>query len=133
MICVAVTYVIKPGHENEAITLFQKLTATPALSSAAGCTWHIARRATRGGSSFTNNTTIRPHSMLTEQRLTSSSTPKAASSRSSKAGPPRSTLRSPVRVNQIEIHRRGVDYILIQTPNRPPQKRSRPGSNGYRR
>ena len=26
MICVAVTYVIKPGHEDEAVALFAKLT-----------------------------------------------------------------------------------------------------------
>ena len=44
MICVAVTYVVKPGHENEAIALFHKLTApTPAQP---GCRMYLAHRST---------------------------------------------------------------------------------------
>lgn len=42
MICVAVTYVIKPGHEDEAIALFAKL--TPATRAEPGCHMYLAHR-----------------------------------------------------------------------------------------
>ena len=39
MICVAVTYVIKPGHEQEAVELFGKL--TPATRAEPGCRMYL--------------------------------------------------------------------------------------------
>jgi quinol monooxygenase YgiN len=42
MICVAVTYVIKTGHELEAIELFTKL--TEATRSEPGCRMYLAHR-----------------------------------------------------------------------------------------
>jgi quinol monooxygenase YgiN len=42
MICVAVTYVIKPGHEQEAIALFGKLTA--ATRAEPGCRMYRVHR-----------------------------------------------------------------------------------------
>lgn len=42
MICVAVTYVIKLGHEQEAVELFSKL--TPATRSEPGCRMYLAHR-----------------------------------------------------------------------------------------
>jgi len=44
MICVAVTYVIKPGHEAEAVELFGKLTA--ATRAEPGCRMYQAHRST---------------------------------------------------------------------------------------
>lgn len=44
MICVAVTYVIKPGHEDEAIALFRKLTG--ATRAEPGCRMYQAHRST---------------------------------------------------------------------------------------
>ena len=42
MICVAVTYVILPGHEDEAVALFAKL--TPATRDEPGCRLYQAHR-----------------------------------------------------------------------------------------
>lgn len=42
MICVAVTYQFKPGHEDAAVTLFQKLTA--ATRAEPGCRMYLAHR-----------------------------------------------------------------------------------------
>jgi quinol monooxygenase YgiN len=42
MICVAVTYVIKPGHEDEAITLFAKMTEHTRAEP--GCRMYQAHR-----------------------------------------------------------------------------------------
>ena len=42
MICVAVTYVIKPGHEDEAITLFVKMTEHTRAEP--GCRMYLAHR-----------------------------------------------------------------------------------------
>jgi quinol monooxygenase YgiN len=42
MICVAVTYVIKPGHEDEAIVLFGKL--TDCTRAEPGCRMYQAHR-----------------------------------------------------------------------------------------
>ena len=42
MICVAVTYVIKPAHEQEAVELFRKL--IPATRSEPGCRMYLAHR-----------------------------------------------------------------------------------------
>jgi quinol monooxygenase YgiN len=42
MICVAVTYVIKPGHEDEAVALFEKLTEH--TRAEAGCRMYVAHR-----------------------------------------------------------------------------------------
>lgn len=42
MICVAVTYLIKPGHEDEAVALFAQLTA--ATRAEAGCRMYVAHR-----------------------------------------------------------------------------------------
>jgi quinol monooxygenase YgiN len=44
MICVAVTYVIKPGHEDEAITLFAKMTEHTRAEP--GCRMYLAHRST---------------------------------------------------------------------------------------
>jgi quinol monooxygenase YgiN len=44
MICVAVTYVMKPGHEDEAITLFAKL--TECTQAEPGCRMYLAHRST---------------------------------------------------------------------------------------
>jgi len=44
MICVAVTYVIKAGHEPEAVGLFAKLTA--ATRAEPGCRMYQAHRST---------------------------------------------------------------------------------------
>jgi quinol monooxygenase YgiN len=42
MICVAVTYVIKPGHEEEAVALFAKLTVPTRQEP--GCRMYLAHR-----------------------------------------------------------------------------------------
>ena len=42
MICVAVTYVVKSGHEDEAVALFQKLTAHTRTEP--GCRMYLAHR-----------------------------------------------------------------------------------------
>jgi quinol monooxygenase YgiN len=42
MICVAVTYVIKPGHDEEAVALFSKLTA--ATRAEPGCRMYQVHR-----------------------------------------------------------------------------------------
>jgi quinol monooxygenase YgiN len=44
MICVAVTYVIKAGHEDEAVGLFAKL--TEATRAEPGCRMYLAHRST---------------------------------------------------------------------------------------
>ena len=44
MICVAVTYVIKPGHEEEAVALFRAL--TEATRAEPGCLFYQAHRST---------------------------------------------------------------------------------------
>jgi quinol monooxygenase YgiN len=44
MICVAVTYVIKAGHEEEAIALFHKL--APATRAEPGCRLYVVHRST---------------------------------------------------------------------------------------
>ena len=44
MICVAVTYVIKPGHEQEAVDLFAKLTVSTRTEP--GCRMYQAHRST---------------------------------------------------------------------------------------
>ncbi len=44
MICVAVTYVIKEGHEAEAIELFERL--TEATRAESGCRMYLAHRST---------------------------------------------------------------------------------------
>jgi quinol monooxygenase YgiN len=44
MICVAVTYVIKAGHEEEAVGLFHKL--TEATRAEPGCRMYLAHRST---------------------------------------------------------------------------------------
>jgi quinol monooxygenase YgiN len=44
MICVAVTYVIKPGFEDEAVTLFGKLTGPTRAER--GCRMYVAHRST---------------------------------------------------------------------------------------
>ncbi|MFO0909406.1 MAG: putative quinol monooxygenase [Isosphaeraceae bacterium] len=44
MICVAVTYVIQPGREEEAVGLFQALTA--ATRAEPGCRFYLAHRST---------------------------------------------------------------------------------------
>lgn len=42
MICIAVTYVVKEGHEREAIDLFAKL--TEATRAEPGCRMYVAHR-----------------------------------------------------------------------------------------
>jgi autoinducer 2-degrading protein len=44
MICVAVTYVIKAGHEDEAVSLFAKLTELTRAEP--GCRMYLAHRST---------------------------------------------------------------------------------------
>ena len=44
MICVAVTYLIKAGHEDEAVALFAKLTGP--TREEPGCRMYIAHRST---------------------------------------------------------------------------------------
>jgi quinol monooxygenase YgiN len=44
MICIAVTYVIKPGHEDEAIRLFDEM--TPLSRAEPGCRFYQAHRST---------------------------------------------------------------------------------------
>jgi quinol monooxygenase YgiN len=44
MICVAVTYIVKPGHEGLASDLFQKMTTH--TRSEAGCRMYLAHRST---------------------------------------------------------------------------------------
>jgi quinol monooxygenase YgiN len=44
MICVAVTYVVRPGHEEEAVALFGKLTG--ATRAEPGCRMYLAHRST---------------------------------------------------------------------------------------
>ena len=44
MICVAVTYVIKTGHEEKAVGLFRKL--TEATRGEPGCRMYLAHRST---------------------------------------------------------------------------------------
>ena len=44
MICVAVTYVIRSGHENEALAFFAKL--TPLTRAEPGCRMYLAHRST---------------------------------------------------------------------------------------
>jgi quinol monooxygenase YgiN len=44
MICVAVTYVIKPGHEEEAVALFRELTGPTRAEP--GCRMYLAHRST---------------------------------------------------------------------------------------
>ena len=50
MICVTVTYVIKAGHEDEAVTLFQKLTVH--TRSEPGCRMYLAHRSTGNPQQF---------------------------------------------------------------------------------
>lgn len=44
MICVAVTYVIKAGHEDEAVALFARLTDATRVEP--GCRMYLAHRST---------------------------------------------------------------------------------------
>jgi quinol monooxygenase YgiN len=44
MICVAVTYVVKPGHEDHAVGLFARL--TEATRAEPGCRMYLAHRST---------------------------------------------------------------------------------------
>ena len=44
MICVAVTYVVKPGLEEEAVALFARL--TEATRAEPGCRMYLAHRST---------------------------------------------------------------------------------------
>lgn len=44
MICVAVTYVVKPGHEQEAVDLFARL--AQATRTEPGCRMYLAHRST---------------------------------------------------------------------------------------
>jgi quinol monooxygenase YgiN len=44
MICLAVTFIVKPGHQDEAITLFAKLTEHTVAEP--GCRMYLAHRST---------------------------------------------------------------------------------------
>jgi (4S)-4-hydroxy-5-phosphonooxypentane-2,3-dione isomerase len=75
MICVAVTYVIKPGHEAEAVTLFR--TITTHTRAEPGCRMYLAHRSPAEPRRFFlyeqyNNTTIKLPSTLIEPRPISS-------------------------------------------------------------
>jgi quinol monooxygenase YgiN len=50
MICVAVTYLIKPGHEAEAAELFQRL--TEATRGERGCRMYLAHKSTTDARRF---------------------------------------------------------------------------------
>ena len=50
MICLAVTFVVKPGHEDEAIALFAKLTQHSVAEP--GCRMYLAHRSTTDPSRF---------------------------------------------------------------------------------
>ncbi len=50
MICVAVTYVIQPGHEDEAVALFAKLTEHTRTEP--GCRMYLAHRSTTDARRF---------------------------------------------------------------------------------
>jgi quinol monooxygenase YgiN len=50
MICIAVTYVINPGHEAEAAELFRKL--TEATRAEPGCLMYLAHRSTTDARKF---------------------------------------------------------------------------------
>jgi quinol monooxygenase YgiN len=50
MICVAVTYVIQSGHEDEAVALFAKLTEHTRTES--GCRMYLAHRSTTDARRF---------------------------------------------------------------------------------
>lgn len=50
MICVAVTYVIKPGHEDEAVELFGKLTGPTRAEP--GCRMYLVHRSKTDGRRF---------------------------------------------------------------------------------
>jgi quinol monooxygenase YgiN len=50
MICVAVTYVIKSGHEDEAVALFGKLTKETRAEP--GCRMYLAHRSTSDSRRF---------------------------------------------------------------------------------
>ena len=50
MICVAVTYVIKAGHENQAIALFGELTGP--TRAEAGCRRYLVHRSTADSRRF---------------------------------------------------------------------------------
>jgi autoinducer 2-degrading protein len=50
MICVAVTYVIKPGHEDEAIALFRQL--TDPTRAEPGCRLYVVHRSPAEPSKF---------------------------------------------------------------------------------
>jgi quinol monooxygenase YgiN len=50
MICLAVTFVIKPGHEDEAIALFGKLTEHTRTEP--GCRMYLAHRSTTDSRRF---------------------------------------------------------------------------------
>ena len=52
MICAAVTYVIKPGHEEEAAELFRTLTEHTRAEPGCRMTWRIGRRPIPAGSSL---------------------------------------------------------------------------------
>jgi quinol monooxygenase YgiN len=50
MICVAVTYVIQTGHEEEAVALFRKL--APATRAEPGCRMYLVHRSTTNPRQF---------------------------------------------------------------------------------
>ena len=50
MICLAVTFVVKPGHEDEAIGLFAR--STEATRAEPGCRMYLAHRSTDDPSRF---------------------------------------------------------------------------------
>jgi quinol monooxygenase YgiN len=50
MICVAVTYVVKPGHEEEGAELFRKLTEHTRTEP--GCRMYLAHRSTTDSRRF---------------------------------------------------------------------------------
>lgn len=50
MICVAVTYVIKPGSEEQAVGLFHRL--TPPTRAEPGCRMYLAHRSTADPRTF---------------------------------------------------------------------------------
>jgi quinol monooxygenase YgiN len=50
MICLAVTFVIKPGHEDEAIALFGKLTERTRTEP--GCRMYLSHRSTTDSRRF---------------------------------------------------------------------------------
>ena len=93
MICVAVTYVVKPGNEEEAAELFRKMTGHTRTEP--GCRFYLAHRSTADPRRFFLYEQYDDQAALDAHRarLTSNNTSSKACSRSSRAAHRSSTNR----------------------------------------